>query len=255
MFGSSMSLWKLVEFVTHYRTLGARRFYFYDLGMSSGVKLLLARLQSSGVDVTLVPFKLIASIDDVHSYGQMPALYDCIFRSMSTTEYFIHVDFDELIVPARHNSIPALVQEVERKRKDVGSLVVSHRYMCAEYPINVQYTEDKYLPLQTRLFTYHSKATSHSGFTKIIGRSKAICEAAVHSVAQHCAGYKEVMLNSSAAFMKHYKGCCHFGPKHAVHKFVRVWDFRGISLHDSASQMSARIERDEVVRSLRKLLP
>ncbi|KAL1486907.1 hypothetical protein MTO96_046762, partial [Rhipicephalus appendiculatus] len=48
MFGSKTSLWKLVEFVTHYRTLGARRFYFYDFEMSSGVKLLLARLQSSG---------------------------------------------------------------------------------------------------------------------------------------------------------------------------------------------------------------
>ncbi|KAL1472208.1 hypothetical protein MTO96_023116 [Rhipicephalus appendiculatus] len=225
IFGSKRSLWKLVEFVTHYRTLGARRFYFYDLDMSSGVKLLLARLQSSGVDVTLVPFKLIASPLDVHQVGQMPALYDCIFRSMSTTEYFIHVDLDELIVPARHNSIPALVQEVERKRKDVGSLVVSHRYVCAEYPINVQYTEHKYLPLQTRLFPYHSKDISDSGFTKIIGRSKAICEAAVHTVARHCVGYREVMLHSSVAFMKHYKSCCDFGPEHAVHKFIRVWDF------------------------------
>ncbi|KAL1415395.1 hypothetical protein MTO96_006840 [Rhipicephalus appendiculatus] len=163
MFGSKTSLWKLVEFVTHYRTLGARRFYFYDLDMSSGVKLLLARLQSSGVDMTLVPFKLIASTDDVHASAQMPALYDCIFRSMSTTEYYIHVDLDELIVPARHYSIPALVQEEERKRNDVGSIVVSHRYMCAEYPMNVQYADHKYLPLQTRLFPFHSEAVTHGG--------------------------------------------------------------------------------------------
>ncbi|KAL1421661.1 hypothetical protein MTO96_023117 [Rhipicephalus appendiculatus] len=141
MFGSSMSLWKVVEFVTHYRTLGLRRFYFYDLDMSSRVKLLLARLQSSLVDVTLVPFKLIASIDDVHAYGQMPALYDCIFRSMSTTEYYIHVDLDELIVPARHNSIPALVQEEERKRNDVGSLVVSHRRDCSPTTARIFYLE------------------------------------------------------------------------------------------------------------------
>ncbi|KAL1471967.1 hypothetical protein MTO96_039626 [Rhipicephalus appendiculatus] len=126
MFGSKTSLWKLVEFVTHYKTLGARRSYFYDLDMPSGVRLLLARLQSSGVDMTLVPFKLIASTDDVHACGQMPALYDCIFRSMSTTEYYIHVDLDQLIVPARHYSIPVLVQDEERKRNDVGSIVVSH---------------------------------------------------------------------------------------------------------------------------------
>ncbi|KAH7951113.1 hypothetical protein HPB52_004744 [Rhipicephalus sanguineus] len=81
-----------------------------------GLKLLLTRLQSAGVGVTLVPFKLIANIDDVHMSGQMPALYDCIFRSMSRTEYYIHVDIDELIVEARHNHIPALVLEEERHR-------------------------------------------------------------------------------------------------------------------------------------------
>ncbi|KAL1421658.1 hypothetical protein MTO96_023121 [Rhipicephalus appendiculatus] len=178
IYGTNVSLWKLVEFVTHYRLIGVRRFYFYDLDMSSSLKLLLGFLQSTGVDVTLVPYKLIASTDDVHAQGQMPALYDCIFRSMSRTEYYIHVDIDELIVPARHNNITALVQEEERKRNDVGSLVVSNRYMCAEYPLNVQYSDHKHLPLQTRLFTYHNEDMLQCGFSKHIGRSRAICDAA-----------------------------------------------------------------------------
>uniref|UniRef100_A0A224YXD1 Glycosyltransferase family 92 protein n=1 Tax=Rhipicephalus zambeziensis TaxID=60191 RepID=A0A224YXD1_9ACAR len=126
IFGSMVSLWKVVEFVAHYRSMEASRFYFYDFDMPSGLKLLLARLQSEGVDVTIVPFNLVASGGDVHAHGQLPALYDCIFRSMSRTEYYIHVDLDEMIHPFRHSSIPALLREKESEYSHrLGSLVLS----------------------------------------------------------------------------------------------------------------------------------
>ncbi|KAL3216831.1 hypothetical protein MRX96_006368 [Rhipicephalus microplus] len=254
VFGSHVSLWKVVEYVTHYRTLGAKRFYFYDLDMSSSLKLLLGFLQSAGVDVTLVPFKMIARSSDVHEYGQMPALYDCIFRSMSRTEYYIRTDLDELIFLPSHNNFTALIEKEERKSNDVGSLVVPSRYACAEYPLNVLYSKHEYLPLQTRLFTYHNKDIPLDGYTKHIGRARAICEAAVHVVARHCVGYRGVELNDSVAFMNHYKSCCSFPATHGLHKLIRVWDVRDISQPDSLPQLSERIERDEVVRSLMKLL-
>ncbi|KAL1480927.1 hypothetical protein MTO96_050628, partial [Rhipicephalus appendiculatus] len=186
IFGSNVSLWKVVEFVAHYRSIGASRFYFYDFDMPSGLKLLLARLQSEGVDVTTVPFKMIASSGDVHAHGQMPALYDCIFRSMPRTEYYIHVDLDEIIVPVRHSNISALLREKENEYSQrLGSLVLSTRYFCAEYPLNFNYSDHKYVPLQTRLFTLHNEDMFDPGFTKHIGLSRAICEAAVHTAARH----------------------------------------------------------------------
>ncbi|KAL3242069.1 hypothetical protein MRX96_047819 [Rhipicephalus microplus] len=149
IYGPNLSLWKVVEFVAHYRSIGANSFYIYDFDAPSGLKLLLARLQSAGVDVKLIPFKLIASSGDVHSHGQLPALYDCIFRSMSRMEYYIHVDFDELIVPVRHSSIPVMLQEIERKSSHrLGSLVVSNRYFCTDYPLNINYSDQK-LPLRS----------------------------------------------------------------------------------------------------------
>ncbi|KAH7939442.1 hypothetical protein HPB52_012697 [Rhipicephalus sanguineus] len=65
------------------KLMGVSKFYFYDLDMTSDLKLLLSWLQLSGVDITLVLFKLIDDATQVHAQGQMPGLYDCIFRSMS----------------------------------------------------------------------------------------------------------------------------------------------------------------------------
>ncbi|KAH7933549.1 hypothetical protein HPB49_013789 [Dermacentor silvarum] len=78
LFGT-ISLWKFVEFIAHYQVVGATSFYFYDLNMTSDLKLLVSRMQSLGVDLTLVPFKLIMDTvehEHVHAHGQMPALYD-----------------------------------------------------------------------------------------------------------------------------------------------------------------------------------
>ncbi|KAL1421655.1 hypothetical protein MTO96_023124 [Rhipicephalus appendiculatus] len=189
-YGSSVSLWKIVEFIVHYKLAGVSKFYFYDLKMDSDVKLLLAWLQSNGVDVTLVPFKLIADNAQVHAHAQMPGLYDCIFRSMAKSEYHIHVDFDEFIIPQKHSSIPAMIEEEERKHNGFGSLMIPARYHCAEYPLTMQYSHVGHLPLQTRLFTHHSKDYRNGGFSKYIARSSAVSVAGVHSVRVHHNGYR-----------------------------------------------------------------
>ncbi|XP_037580843.1 uncharacterized protein LOC119464083 [Dermacentor silvarum] len=256
-YGSSISLWKIVEFISHYRLVGVSTFYFYDLQMSSDTKLLLARLQSAGVDVTLVPFKLIADTADVHAHGQMPGLYDCIFRSMSRTEYYIHVDIDELMVPLRHSIIPAMVQELEREGNgSVTSLVVRSRYYCSEYPLNLQYSRLEDLPLQTRLFTYHSVDLYQADFTKHIARSRSVCEAGVHRVNQHCTGYNQLLVDSSVAFINHYRRCCEFTPESAVHKWnISLWNISHLAVHYSFMELSMRIESDPVVRTIRNLIP
>lgn len=255
-FGSSMSLWKVVEFVVHYKVMGATMFYFYDLDMTSDMKMLLAWLQSAGIDVTLVSFKLIAHTGLVHEYGQMPGLYDCIFRSMTRAEYYIHVDFDEFIIPKRHSSIPAMVVEEEAKHNgSLGSITVPSRYYCAEYPLNKVYSAIEHVPLQTRLFTYHSEEFHDGGFSKYIALSRTVSDARVHSVEVHYKGYENVYAQSSLVFMNHYRQCCRFPPYSAVvANNVNLMNCTRIADNSSFVELSARIENDEVLRSLRKLI-
>ncbi|XP_077494411.1 uncharacterized protein LOC144105097 isoform X2 [Amblyomma americanum] len=258
VFGSSLSLSKLVEFVAHYRVIGARRFYFYDLEMTPDVKILLGKLQAAGIAITLVPFRLLVNSSEVHAEGQMPGLYDCIFRSMSRTEYFIHVDFDELIMPAGNSSISAVVQEVEQQegKAAIGSIVIKSRYYCAEYPIDSSHWTDSDVPLQTRTFTYRSRDLDKEGFTKYIGRSRAVCNAAVHTVLTHCGIASEIRLEASLAVINHYRRCCAFTEESPViYLKIPLWNASYVIAHDPPKEYTAGIETDLAIRTLTSLLP
>ncbi|KAH7933662.1 hypothetical protein HPB49_015123 [Dermacentor silvarum] len=255
LFGA-VSLWKVVEFIAHYRAVGARSFYFYDVNMTSDLKLLIALMQHLGVDVTLVPFKLIMDStveqEHVHAHGQMPGLYDCIFRSMFKMDYHVHVDIDELMVPMTNFSIPALVQQAERKStRPLGSLVVPMRYHCLEYPRNMRYASEEFSALQTSLFPYHSGDIKHGGFTKYIARSRTVCEAGVHHVHKHCAMNTVSFLNSYEAYFRHYRQCCSFAPSSDYDQKGHFWKVTSLSADTSFVEFSARIERDPLVRALR----
>ncbi|XP_065300266.1 uncharacterized protein [Dermacentor albipictus] len=258
LFGA-VSLWKIVEFIANYRALGVKSFYFYDLNMTSDWKLLFARMQSWGVDLTLVSFKLIVDTTvihkDVHAHGQMPALYDCIFRSLFKMEYYIHVDIDELMVPLSNNSIPVIVREMERKSKrSTGSLVVPMRYHCYEYPLNLRYARHEYLPLQTRLFPYHSVHGRSITLAKYIARSRTVCDPRVHQVEGHCEQNTKHVCIGSSAVVKHYKQCCIYKPSSDNAKVATLYNDTLISPDPTFGKLSTHIEGDPVVRALRSLI-
>ncbi|KAH7934141.1 hypothetical protein HPB49_021903 [Dermacentor silvarum] len=257
LFGA-LSLWKIVEFVANYRAMGATSFYFYDLYMTSDLKLLFARMQSLGVDLTLVTFKLIVDTTvmdrDVHAHGQMPALYDCIFRSLSKMQYYMHVDIDELMVPLRNSSISTIVWKMERKHKrSIGTLVVPMRYHCSEYPLNLRYAQHEYLPLQTRLFTYHSASLRRMG-TKYIARSRTVCDPCVHHVESHCAKTTRHVHIRKSAIIKHYRQCCDYSRSSEHDKVASFYNVTRLYPDYKFEELSARIVGDPVVRALRGLI-
>ncbi|KAH7933548.1 hypothetical protein HPB49_013788 [Dermacentor silvarum] len=207
-------------------------------------------IPSLGVDLTVVPFKLIMDTtvtnQHVHENGQMPALYDCIFRSLYKMEYYVHVDIDELMVPMPNFSFHAMIKEAKRiSNGSFGSVMVAVRYHCVEYPKTMQYASRKFLPLQTRLFAYHSRDITHAGFTKYIARSRTVCEAAVHQVYRHCEGKTSAFLDSFKPYIKHYKRCCSGKPSRIANKFGHFWNVTSLQADASYAEFSARIERNE----------
>lgn len=252
----SISLWKLAEFIAHYRLLGARSLYFYDLDMSVETKLLLGKLQAAGLDITLVRFKLLFEAGDgqslIHCQGQMPALYDCIFRSMSKVEYYIHVDIDELIILPRHSKLTAVVHEAERSRgkEAVGSIILMMRLYCTEYPVSSRFPLSTDVPLRTRSFIYHTDDIEGGG--KYIARSRAVCEPGVHFVQKHCGGAGETYSDSSVAVLGHYRRCCDRDDSVLPMCQKPLMDIR--HLYPREDYLAA-IENDLAIRIVRSLLP
>lgn len=253
-----IGLWKVAEFIAHYRHMGARHIYLYDLEMSDDLRVLLGHVQMAGVDVTVVPFKLLVKSSEVHANGQMAALYDCMFRSMSKSEYIIHVDLDELIVPLQYPNISALVYEAEGTYgADVlGSIVMRSAYYCAEYPLSMLSRQDGQAPLRTRMFSLHTQHVPFSDSTKYIGRTRTICNAGVHGVEKHCGRFKRVRVPVSMAGVNHYRRCCEFSGANPIKTVeLNLWNFSELLLDDRVEERASLIEKELDIMGLGKVLP
>ncbi|XP_077493903.1 uncharacterized protein LOC144104643 [Amblyomma americanum] len=251
-YGSSISLWQIVEFIAHYRLLGAPRFYFYDLEMSPDVKLLLGRLQAVGIDITVVTFKLLnASRIMVPHEGQMQGLYDCIFRSMSKDEYYITVDFDELITLQFNGNFSTLLQREESKlgKQHFGSVIISSRLHCSEYPMTTRHAINGNLPLRATTFPYYCEEDAQVqmyGYTKYVARSRSVCIAGVHSVEKHCGDAQNVWLATTVAVINHYRRCCYL-PK------LPCTSSR-VCFHEPSKKYLADIESDLAIMTMKNVL-
>ncbi|KAH8021266.1 hypothetical protein HPB51_013941 [Rhipicephalus microplus] len=216
-YGTTTRLWEVVEFVTHYKLLGARSFFFYDLEMSQSMLRLVERLQAEGWDITLVPFKLPIPYNYSNiAWGQTAMLSDCAFRSRFKTEYFVNVDFDELIVPGvtYGANLSTLINSVEHGRGAgrVGSLVLKNRVFCYEHQLNRDYVRRDVLPLRSTILNTHLSAVDNNFTLKYIARARAVCSAAIHRVVEFCIDSQEaVRMNSNELVVNHYRRCCSYG--------------------------------------------
>ncbi len=102
---------QLIETIELNRLFGAERFVIYYLSASRDVQLVLDTYSRDGI-VTVIPWNSLpvpvsngtvhtanSSAWQVHYFGQVVALNDCLYRSMRHTTYVLVSDVDEIVVP------------------------------------------------------------------------------------------------------------------------------------------------------------
>ncbi|CAG5131146.1 unnamed protein product [Candidula unifasciata] len=99
--------------------LGAEHFVVYNYSISPAVDQILQRYQQDGL-VTVLPWPLPTL--DVHYYGQMAALNDCIYRNRNISRFVVVVDTDELIIPRESLTWMELIDTVSPQERDVSAL-------------------------------------------------------------------------------------------------------------------------------------
>lgn len=106
---------RLIETVELSLMLGANRFIVYDLSSSPDVRLVLESYRRDGI-IDIVPWNslpvgsgpewppnTVVSTPEVHYFGQVAALNDCLYRSLFRSTFILFTDVDEIVVP-RHSS-------------------------------------------------------------------------------------------------------------------------------------------------------
>ncbi len=101
---------QLVETIEMNRLFGAERFVFYNMSSSSDVQLVLDSYSRDGI-LDVIPWHSLpmSSRDEnkldgglapleVHYFGQVAALNDCLYRNMRRSTFVLVSDADELVV-------------------------------------------------------------------------------------------------------------------------------------------------------------
>ncbi|XP_061074415.1 uncharacterized protein LOC133108730 [Conger conger] len=196
MFGNYSNLLQVVQSMEMYRLLGVGRVTVYKNSCSPEVQRALDYYEARGF-LEVVPWPVTSLINvspgwrksaspgDLHYYGQIPALNDCLYRNMYRTKYVALHDIDELILPLKVEDWNQLLERLERKySSDKGFEFENH-----VFPISVSDEGDRYRPREWEnvkgvnvLEHVHREPNIPGRFNnfKVITNPRLVFEATVH---------------------------------------------------------------------------
>ncbi|KAI1893365.1 hypothetical protein AGOR_G00122980 [Albula goreensis] len=147
------NLLQVVQAMEMYRLLGVQRVVVYKINCGPDVQKVLDYYEKKGF-VEVIPWDVTSYISvssgwqrsespgDLHYYGQIPALNDCVYRYMYRTEYVALHDIDELILPLKVENWSQLLKQLEQEHfPGMGFEFENH-----VFPITVSDEADNYRP-------------------------------------------------------------------------------------------------------------
>ena len=190
----------LVEFLELSQLLGASYFTFYDFEIADNVRKVLKYYESKGL-VEVLSWKLPSYItgEDVHYFGQIFAMQDCLFRSINHLNFVAFNDLDEFIVPLQHENMPSLLHSIHKLN------YCGHCFRSAKFPRVESENEASFrLSTQTVLRRLSKADMTH---TKCVDDPQRVFEHGVHLIMEPLKGYKPNDVSWNEARVFHYKSC------------------------------------------------
>jgi len=130
IFGKSITVDDLVEFIEVNRVFGAELFFFYvDDSIDSNVLRCIRSYERLGV-VESTPWRLPPNLENrIPEKGQYFAMTECGYRLMYRTEYLIIQDIDELIVPTRTEDWRSMLAQINAEsRYGSGNRIAAYSF-------------------------------------------------------------------------------------------------------------------------------
>ena len=192
---------RLVEFLELSQILGASHFTFYDLEMTERVRKVLNYYQNKGL-VSVLAWNLPSYIgkNDVHYFGQVVSIMDCLYRSMKHLHFVAFHDLDEFIVPLRHDNITVMMKEIHKEEH------CGHCFQSVIFDPSRNHSKETSPLMTQRVIERTNEATPL--WTKCIVDPRRIFEQGIHHISKQNEEYfhpDKVDWNIARVF--HYRNC------------------------------------------------
>ncbi|XP_048025241.1 uncharacterized protein LOC125254603 [Megalobrama amblycephala] len=211
----------LVESMEMFRLLGAQRVAIYKTNCDSDTQKVLDYYVKRGF-VEIIPWTIKNHIEvssgwrkdlssgELHYYGQIPALNDCIYRYMYQSHYVALQDLDELILPLKVKTWPELLPELEK----MYGTTVGFEFETNAFPFTAKaytdYEQDKWKNVPGwNILNYIERIpndpTAFNNF-KVIVSPRLTLKATVHGLLETVnPGSTTIRVSNSIARMYHSK--------------------------------------------------
>ena len=190
----------LVEFLELSQLFEASYFTFYDFEIADNVRKILKYYESKGL-VQVLSWKLPSYItdQDVHYFGQIFAMQDCLFRSINHLNFVAFNDLDEFVVPLQHDNMPSLLLSIHKLN------YCGHCFRSAKFP-RVESENEPSFRLSTQT-VFHRLLKTDMTHTKCVDDPQRVFEHGVHLIMEPLEGYKTNDVSWNEARVFYYRSC------------------------------------------------
>lgn len=223
---------QLVEIIEVNRVFGAERFVLYNHTTGFNVDRYLSSYEADDI-VSIIPWKIPVEVDvwppdpkvspEIHYFGQMAALNDCLYRNLLRSRFIVFTDLDEVIVPRVDDTWLKMISrvtddwfktsfELNNREMFPGSYLVQNTFFRLDWD-DVPFTEgnvhgEQALKLMT-LRKLKREKTVYLWYvrSKYIVWSKMTVTVAIHSVLEYIDDLKVnvVCVEREHALVHHYR--------------------------------------------------
>ncbi|KAM8914860.1 uncharacterized protein AB9W97_011722 isoform 2-T3 [Spinachia spinachia] len=137
LFGNYNNVLQFAQTLEMYRLLGVDRVVIYNTSCGPDLDRLLQTYSREGF-VEMVPWPIDQHLNpsrgwlfslsggDVHYFGQLTTLNECVYRSMDRSRYVLLNDIDEIIMPYKHNNLTSLMDVLQQQHPNTGVYLIEN---------------------------------------------------------------------------------------------------------------------------------
>uniref|UniRef100_A0A8C7GLG6 Glycosyltransferase family 92 protein n=1 Tax=Oncorhynchus kisutch TaxID=8019 RepID=A0A8C7GLG6_ONCKI len=224
LFGNNNNVLQVTQTLEMYKLLGVQHVVVYNTSCGPDLERLLQSYTQEGF-VEVVPWPINQYMNpssgwqpsehggDIHYYGQLTTLNDCVYRNMYQSRYVLLNDIDEIIAPYQHQTLPQMMDVLQRQNPKVGGGLREVLCMCVKV--------DHYVCAEVFLIENHYRIYHPS---KMIVRPRAVEQTSVHSVLRNFG--QTVKVPPNVCHIIHVRVPLRGGlTKKELHEDKRVWDY------------------------------
>ncbi|XP_073706972.1 uncharacterized protein [Garra rufa] len=233
------SVLNLVQSMEMFRMLGAQRVVIYKTNCDSDTQKVLDYYETRGF-VEIIPWtikkhisvshgwEIYKSPGQLHYYGQIPALNDCVYRYMYQSRYLALQDMDELILPSKVKTWTELLPELKNKYGSHVGFEFENNQFPYTAKAHMDYEQDKWKNVRgTNILNYIDRVPINPNVFnnyKIIVNPRLVLKTTVHGLLDSVASSSTVRVNNSIARMYHFKNIT-YPPNTVLIRDDHLWSY------------------------------